>query len=119
MTVLNYAKNRIALLIGGSSTAVPGYMLIGSGSGTVALTQGSLFNGVDGQAVTTISYPSNYKIKFQGDWNSVEMSGIQLREFGISTGSTPTGSVWTRTNIPAITFQGSNELRIEETITVL
>jgi hypothetical protein len=118
MTFTNYGKNQLALLFGGSTTSIPGFMLIGSGSGITAVTNGSLINGVDSQTFTSTTYPTAYKVKRQADWNSVEMSGTQLREFGQSTGSNISGAVWTRTNIPAITFDGTNELRIEEAILI-
>lgn len=119
MVFTNYGKNRLALLLGGSSTSVPEFMLIGIGSGTALITNGSLINGRDAQAFTEITYPSLYKVKRQTDWNSIEMSGIQLREFGQTIGSNVTsGLIWTRTNIPALTFDGTNELRIEEGIVI-
>ena len=41
----------------------------------------------------------------------------QLREFGMTiSGTGLTGSIWSRTGLAdAITFDGTNELRIEET----
>jgi hypothetical protein len=43
------------------------------------------------------------------------MSGLVLREFGLTvSGAGNTGSVWSRTGMPAIIFDGTNELRIEE-----
>ena len=41
------------------------------------------------------------------------MSGIQLTEYGIGSGIDAIGSVWSRTSIPSLTFDGTNELRIE------
>ena len=114
--IMNWAKRQTALLVAGSSTSYPTYFLIGSGSGTSLVTQTTLIAPVDRQAVTSTDASVNNKVKWTGDWNSVEMSGIALTEFGmIPSGATTTGSIWSRTGLPAITFDGTNELRIEET----
>ena len=113
--ITNYAKNKIALFIAGSTTAYPLYFAIGSGSGTTSATDTSLVYPVDGQAFTSTNGSIPQKVSWQGDWSSNEMSGIQLREFGTKVESGTTGSVWSKTNFPALTFDGTNELRIEET----
>lgn len=119
MTILNYTKQQIALMLGGSSTIIPNYMMIGSGSGAVVISQNALIGPIDRQAVTGSDVSTIYRIKWTGDWNSVELSGIQLREFGMCGSNTGvTGSMWSRTSIPAISFDGTNELRIEEAWTV-
>lgn len=116
MTVVNYYKNRVALLIGGSITENPDYFIIGTGSSTVTSSDTELVSASDRQEATSTSYPSLYKTKFQGDWSTTEMSGTTLSEFGLVTSGTGvTGSIWTRTVIPSIEFDGTNELRIEET----
>lgn len=103
------------LLIGGSTTTVPTYGMIGSGSGASYATQTEMVYAVDRQAITMGSYINPTKIKYITDWNSVEMSGIQLTEFGmVASGTGLTGSIWSRTSIPAISFDGTMELRTEE-----
>ena len=114
--ILDYAKNRMILLLGGSIAEYPTFFTIGSGSGTVVSTQNTLFNPTDIQAITSSSYPSSQSLQFTGDWTSVEMSGTQLREFGICrSGTAFGGSMWSKVNFPAITFDGTNELRVTET----
>ncbi len=116
MTVVNYGKNRVALLIGGSITGNVDDYIIGTGSSTVLITDTSLLTPEDRQTITTVIYPATQQLRFQGDWNSVEMSGIQLTEFGVLTSGTGlTGSIWSRTGLNAVTFDGTSELRIEET----
>lgn len=115
MTVMNYTKNQTALILGGSVTDIPTYFILGSGSGTTSPTDPSLVSPTDTQSFTQTTFPATQKIKWQGDWNSIEMSGTSLKEFGIKVGSQLTGSVLSRTGIPALTFDGTNELRIEET----
>lgn len=117
--ILDYCKNRVTLLIGGSISEYPSWTMIGSGSGVALASQTTLFNGWDRQEVTAVTYPTATKVKYQTDWNSVEVSGLQLREFGVTiSGAGITGSMWTKSTLPAITFDGTNELRTEETIEI-
>jgi len=118
--LMNWAKTRTALFLGGSHTDYPTYFMIGSGSGTVNATQTELISGTDRQALTTTNVDTPYKIKYTGDWNSIEMSGVvlrSLREWGLCIDEAgTTGSMWSRTAMPnAIEFDGTTELRIEET----
>ena len=115
--ITNWAKQQMGLVLAGSLTSnnYPSYFIIGSGSGTALATQTSLIEPTDRQAVTSINGSTAYKIKWTGDWNSVEMSGLAFKEFGvIVSGAGVTGSVWSRTGLPSISFDGTNELRIEE-----
>ena len=116
MVVTNYGRNRTILLLGGSIAANLDDFIIGTGSSIVLVADTALVTSIDRQSFTSVTYPTSQKILMQGDWNSVEMSGIQLTEFAVLTSGTGlTGSIWSRTGIPSLTFDGSNELRIEET----
>ena len=116
MAVLDYTKQIVALVLGGSTSLVPSYMLIGSGSGTTSLSMTTLLNPEDKQLVTSTTYPSIRKVTWQGDWNSVEMSGLSLREFGMcASGAGLIGSIFSRTTTPNIVFDGTAELQIQET----
>jgi len=117
--ITNWGKTRVALFLAGSTTTAPGYMMIGSGSGTVLATQTELILPSDRQEVTITNGSISNKVKWTGDWNSVEMSGTalsRLYEWGMCIdGATTTGSMWSRTAMPnVITFDGTTELRIEE-----
>jgi len=117
--ITNWGKTRVALFLAGSTTIAPGYMMIGSGSGTVLATQTELIMPSDRQEVTITNGSTPYKVKWTGDWNSVEMSGTalsRLYEWGMCIdGAGTTGSMWSRTAMPnVITFDGTTELRIEE-----
>ena len=112
---LNQGKSKVALFIGGSSTEIPNSFIIGTGSGVVTATQTSLIAASDSQLFTSTDATTPYKVKWTADWNSVEMSGIQLREFAVAgSGSGVGGPIWSRTSLPAVTFDGTNELRIVE-----
>lgn len=114
--ILNYAKNQTALLLGGSTILAPEYFMIGTGSSTILNTQTELATAKQREAFTdNPTYPTSQKVQYTSDFSSVAMSGIQLTEFGLcGSASTITGSIWSRTVIPSITFDGSNELEIRE-----
>ena len=118
MVITNFGKERIALRIG-SNVPIPIDFAIGEGSGTALVTDVTLESEVDKQNFTVVNMSGAQTIMFQGDWNSVELSGIQLAEWGVVDNSAPlTGSIWSRQALPPLTFDGTNELRIEETWTV-
>ena len=117
--ILNWGKTRVALLLTGSTSTLPGYFMIGDGSGTAAATQTELINPTDRQAITSAGSDTEYKAKWTGDWNSVEISGTALQDFqewGMCINKAGvTGSMWSRTALPnVISFDGTTELRIEE-----
>jgi hypothetical protein len=117
--ILNFAKRQTALFLAGSYNTPPTYFMIGSGSGTLVNTQTTLFNPTDRQLVTMTNGSNLYQITWTGDWNSVEMSGLSLNEWGMTiSGGATTGSMWSKSVIPALTFDGTSELRIEETWTI-
>ncbi len=115
----NYGREQMTLVMGGSITDIPEATLIGTGSGVEVVTQSGLITPVDRQSFTDTTYPSAQSVRKQTDWNSVEMSGIQLQEFGMTgSGSGAQGLVWDRNALPALTFNGTNELRVESTTEV-
>ena len=111
----NYTKNQATLLLGGSITQIPTSLAFGTGSSTVIVTDSTLNTGSWAVLLTSKTYPSSNKITFQADANSVQMSGLQLREFGIISGLNATGSIYDRTVIPALTFDGTNEIQVQTT----
>lgn len=114
--ILNWAKHQTALFFAGSNTNYPTYFMIGSGSGTTSATNTTLVHPADRQAITAVNGSTSQKIKWTGDWASPEVSGIQLTEFGMCiSGAGTTGSMWSKVGFPGISFDGTNELRIEET----
>lgn len=116
MAITDIAKTYTAAIIGGSSVTLPTYFIIGTGSAAFSGNQTALVTAADRQAVTSTDATVNKKVTWIGDWNSVEMSGLLLTEFGmIGSAAALTGSIWSRTSLPAITFDGTNELRIQET----
>jgi hypothetical protein len=115
--ISNWTKNRMAQILIGESVDIPTYFILGSGSGTAYATQTDLYNPWDRQSVTSTNGSVPLKITWIGDWNAIEMSGNQLREWGmIASGIGTAGSVWSRNTMAnALTFDGTSELRIQET----
>ena len=91
---------------------------VGTGSGTVAVTNVTLVAGSLRSMITgSPNFATNLKVGFQGDFNSVQMSGIQLTEIGLFTsGTVLIGSAWGREYFNSVTFDGTNELQLTWTI---
>lgn len=111
MPFTTLGKSGTALLWTGSFT-IPNGLEIGSGSGaktaaTTALVAPLLFTtftSTDASQVRFVTYTT--------DFTSVQMSGINLREFAIKRSG---GTLWSAEGFPAITFDGSNELQVSIT----
>jgi len=115
MVINNYTKQQVSYALAGQGFTAPAYFMLGSGSGTALATQTTLIAAVDRQAITSTNSGTAFKTTWQGDWTSIEMSGIQLTEFGlIISGGGLTGSLYSRASIPSLTFDGTNELQIQE-----
>jgi len=97
------------------------YCAIGSGSGAVLATQTTLFNERDRNPLTgSPDFSTAKKVTFQFDFNSVEMSGTHLTEFGfLASGAALVGSIWQRESLGSIVFDGTVELQITNSIEVL
>ena len=117
--IQNWFKARTALLVGGSITEYPTYMILGIGSSTLESGQ-TILETVSGlRQLNTSITNSTQKVNWIFDWNSNQMSGLNMREFALlSSGTSLTGSIWTRDVIPALQFNGTNELRISENIEI-
>ena len=94
---------------------------IGSGSGTAATTdQILLAERVRSLITGAPDFSTSQKVEFQGDFNTVEMSGTIFTEFGLfATSGLSTGSLWQRESVADIEFDGTNELQITSAIQVI
>ena len=94
---------------------------IGSGSGTASIADTELLGERDRTFFTQDpDYSTPQVISVQGDFNSVQMSGTNLTEFGLFTDiGASTGSLWLRESIADIEFDGTNELQITTSIKVI
>ena len=122
MVYTNYGKQAAAWAIGSNLTNnFIQYVAIGSGSGTVAVTNVTLVAETDRNVITgSPDFDTARKVEFQADFNSVELSGTVLFEFGLLTsGPSLVGSVWQREGFGSIVFDGTNELQILSTIEII
>ena len=98
-------------------------MGIGTGSAAVLVTDSTLVSEQNRTGITgSPNFSENFKVQFQADFNSVQMSGLDLTEFGITdtaSGAGFTGSMWSREGFGSIAFDGTNELQILSTLQVL
>ena len=107
-------RSGLALLFSGSIEDRPTYCAIGSGSGTVSVNNTTLVYEFDRNAFTLTDSSVIKHVTYTCDFNSIEMSGNVLREFGIvSSGNTMSGTLWNREGFTGVTFDGSNELQIQ------
>lgn len=122
MVFTNFGKQAATWAIGSNLTNnFIQYVTIGSGSGTVVATDVTLVAETDRNPITgSPDFDTTRKVQFQGDFNSVEMSGTTLTEFGlIASGPSLVGSIWQREGFGSIVFDGTNELQILTTIEVI
>ena len=128
MAITNYGKQAVAWAIGSmiSGTTVGQnfiqYCAIGSGSGTVLVTQFVLLNETDRNPLTgSPDFSSARKATFTADFGFVEMSGLRFTEFGFvgSFGPGSIGSMWQIERLGSVVFDGGAELQIQTTLEVL
>lgn len=107
----------VAWLLGGYGSQ-PTHVGIGSGSGAVSINNTGLVAHTDRNAITGSADISVLRTTgFTADFNSVEMSGTNLREFGLFNLSSG-GTLWQREGFAAVNFDGTNELQIIITLEV-
>ena len=122
MTFTNAGAQFLAFRLGSSLPDLfVGAIAIGSGSGTATVSDVTLVAEELRTIITgSPSFTEARKTQFQGDFNSVEMSGLTLSEFGLFTsGPALTGSTWQREAFGSVTFDGTNELQITITLEVI
>ena len=122
MPVTNFAAQAVTWNIG--SNIQNNYIQtfeVGYGSGTATVLNTTLVNGSVRVAITgSPDFSQTRKVTFQGDFNSVVLSGLQLTEWGLfASGTIGVGSTWQREAFNPITFDGTNELQIVSTIEVI
>lgn len=125
MTFTDYGKQAVAWSLGSDiSNNYIQAVAIGDGSGTVPLSGTNDFilaNEVKRTIITgSPDFTESRKVAFQGDFNSVEMSGIALTEFGLfASGPSNVGSIWQKVGFGSIVFDGSNELQVFSVLEVV
>ena len=124
----DFGKNEICKLMYGSGN-ICGFMALGSGSGTVVVTQSGL---VYENLIPTVrrvwstrDISTVNEVTYTFDWGATELSqadisGLTISEFGLSAGSTPSSSdCWSRDTIGSISCGSANiELQVQYTLKV-
>lgn len=114
--ILNDGRLYTAYMVTGSYIGSQ-YLMIGSGTTPVTSSDTTLEHPRSRQLFTSrdITAGSTVKIVFIGDWTAAQISGTILSEFGLTGSQTGvTGSMWSRSVFSPIIFDGTNELRLEE-----
>lgn len=118
MVFSEVGRSGVAMLLGGYGSA-PGWVGIGSGSGAVSINNTGLIAHTDRNAITGSADTSVLKeVAYTADFNSIETSGLVLKEFGLFNVSSG-GTLWVREGFAGITFDGSNELNIQIRLQIL
>jgi hypothetical protein len=101
------------LLVGSGS--FPQYAVLGNGSETFNPAVGSIIAEIGSRSIWfTRDITTVGEVNFEFQYNSIQMSGITLKEFGLAVGSTTNAQdLWNRETIPSTLFDGSNELIID------
>ena len=111
MGVTETGRSGNALLLGPSGT-IPGYMLLGSGSGAFNVNRTGLIAETNRKAFDNTDIATAKQIGWEAAFSSVTMSGTFLREIGVSSEASG-GTVWDVEAFPAIEFDGTIELEGE------
>ena len=124
MVFTNVGKKYVAFKLGSSLPDLYiGHIGIGTGSGAVLGTNTTLVTEVNRTDITgSPDFSTAQKVSFQTDFNSLQMSGINLTEFGlfdVASGTGFPGSTWQREAFGSVVFDGTNELQIISTLEVL
>ena len=118
MVITTYGKEQIAIRIGSNITA-PAYISIGSGSQTTSLNVTGLKYEHDRNALTggSMDYTSPRRVRMIANWSSTELSGLNFSEFGVFVPSSG-NKTWSYQGFASGTFDGLQEMEIEETYEV-
>jgi len=114
MGMTNISKYGTALLWAGSAP-IPHFCAVGTGSAVFDVTVGSLVTEVFStrKNYTQIDSTIPSQVEWTFDYNSIEISGNTISEFGVASGSIiDIQDLWNRENFNGIEFDGTNELQI-------
>lgn len=124
MVFTKYGRQAVAWRLGSS---LPDLYIqhvgIGTGSSIVTADDTTLTNEVNRASITgSPDFSTLRQASFQADFNTTQMSGLSLTEFGLfHTGSNTgfAGSAWVREGFGSVVFDGTNELQVLTTLQVL
>jgi len=113
MGITHVGKSGLALLLGPGGSR-PLAIAIGDGSGIVNVFNTDLINETDRASFSSTDIATAEEITFISDFNSLEMSGRTLKEFGVYSSATAgVGLCWSREGFTGVEFDGTNEVQIQ------
>lgn len=119
----NSGKQFVTWALGSNISSAIAYVGIGIGSAAVLATDSELNDESNRTSLTgSPNFTTAQKVTFQADFNSTQMSGTNLTEFGLTNTASGTGwpgSMWQREGFGSVAFDGTNELQIQTTLEVL
>ncbi len=124
MVFTTFGRERMALALGSDigSNHIQ-FFGVGDGSGTEIVSNVTLVNEVTRFGITgSPDFAESRKVLFTGDLNSVQASGLILKEFGLFnvSGTGFIGSTWSREAlVGSIVADGTIEFRFESTVEVM
>jgi hypothetical protein len=94
----------------------PGYFAIGTGSQAITNALSSLKTESGSRvAIENTDFTQAYEIGWDATFGPVVMSGCTLTEFGMSHASSAGATMWALEGFTGITFDGTNELKVDMT----
>lgn len=114
MAIVDTGIQSIAALAGGSGV-YPAYMAVGIGSSTVVSGNTALLSESERNLLTSIDLSIAKEVTYTADFNSVELSGLTISEFGLFNAAAG-GSMYLREVIGSVLFDGDAELQIQATL---
>ena len=114
MAITDNGVAAIAAIIGNSGLSVPGYFAVGSGNTAESSSDTTLDHEYDRNSVTSTDLDVANNVTWVGDFNSTEVSGLTMVEFGLFNSGTG-GNLFHREVIGSIAFEGDRELQIQST----
>lgn len=109
--ITNTGINSIVAVMAGKLN-YPNYMAIGTGSSTVVSGNITLLTEYDRNIMTEKNTSASYTINYIADFNSSEVSGATITEYGLYSAGTA-GSMFNRQVIGSLLFDGDSELQIQ------
>ena len=113
MGVNTYCKEVMAANFGGSGITGPGFIGLGSGSGTFLVSQTGLVAEISSRGGVSKDLSTSQQAIYTVDFTSTVLSGLSVQEFAAFAASTG-GKSFNREPLSApIVFDGSSEVQIE------
>lgn len=115
--ILDVWRTAMCQILAGETVALPGFTMIGNGNTPVDKTDVALDNELSRKAITTVSRPTRFSVRYESIWSSAEQNSISFKEAGMINAS-PGGTIANRILFPAFEKQDTFELRVQTEIKI-